>query len=66
MKDKVVHKGSLMLSKLLELCAQQEGVVVVQRQEDGNWKGMGTKNGALITSREQMPEHALTKVIYHE
>ncbi len=34
-------------------------VIVLQKQEDGNWKGWATINGKLIEERRQAPEYVL-------
>lgn len=74
---KIVHRGTLTIEKLKELCYEHldlksdsdewnpkldPNIITLKKQDDGNWKGYTIKNGILIESREQMPEHALLKL----
>lgn len=40
--------------------------ILLERQEDGNWKGKATKDGVELEVREIGPEVALLKLLTHE
>lgn len=40
-------------------------IILLEEQADGNWVGIAQRNGKLVSVREGMPEHALTKLLTH-
>ena len=81
MSNDVIHRGTLKIDKLKELCFKyldiksdsdkyspelNKDVISLIKQPDGNWKGYMTKNGTLLETREQMPDHALIKLLTHD
>lgn len=45
--------------------AENENVIALVRQDDGNWKGFAQKFGKLVEVREAKPEDALVKLLTH-
>lgn len=44
----------------------EENVIIIKKDEDGNWSGKMMRFGKLITAREAKPEDVLTKLLTHE
>lgn len=38
-------------------------VIVLQKQEDGNWKGWMQKNGKIIEERQINPQYTFVRVV---
>jgi hypothetical protein len=80
MASKIVHRGTLTLDKLKELCFEHleiksdsdtwnpnlnDKIISLRLEEDGNWKGFKLRNGTLLETREATPDHALVKLLTH-
>lgn len=80
-KSKVIHRGTLTIEKLKELCLEHLDIksdsdqwnphlhpntISLKRNEDGSWEGHMIKNNKNIQSREVAPEHALQRLLTHE
>lgn len=78
--SKIIHRGTLTLEKLKELClehlelksdsdtynpALNPAAISLLRKEDGHWTATMQKEGKLLTTRELIPEHALQKLLTH-
>lgn len=81
MKSKVIHRGTLTIDKLKELCYEHlelksesdewspklhKEVITIIRQPDGHFKGFTQIGGVWVESREVAPEHALQALLTHK
>jgi len=79
-KAEIIFTGRLTKPRLKELYAthfpqeqtaetpqttHNENTITLTKQEDGSYSGSMYKNGAWVTSRELMPEHALVSLLTH-
>lgn len=81
MKNKIIHRGTLTIDKLKDLCFQyleiksdsdiwnphiNANVITLVRQPEGHYKGYIQKGGVVVESRELIPEHALQALLTHK
>ncbi len=45
---------------------KEEGVIVLKKQPDGNWKGWMQKNGKLIEERQVDPMYTLQALLTND
>jgi len=64
--DNVIFRGTLTKEKLKELCGIQKDQIILEKQQDGNWKGRMLKDGNFIEVREQAPEYCLQRLLTHD
>jgi len=44
----------------------EENVIMIWKEEDGNWKGKMMRFGKLVVVREMSPEYVLQKLLTHD
>ncbi len=44
----------------------EENVIIIRKDEDGNWSGKMMRFGKLITVRDISPEAVLVKLLTHD
>jgi len=72
MKKRKVSKTTTVVKEVVKTVVdktwdpnENPNVIAVVKQKDGNWKAIGQRGGKLVTTREQMPEHALVRLLTH-
>lgn len=50
----------------LKTSSGSEDVIILEKQEDGNWKAKGIRFGKEVQTREISPENALQAFLTHD
>ena len=59
-------KPTKMKQELLDLLKKNAKLILLEQQEDGNWRGAMVKNGKVIEVRAIGPETVLQLLLTHE